>query len=209
MGLIVRSRSRVVPAVVVAAEEQAKAILARAEAEAQASTERLAAARAEAVAAGRAEGVRQGREEGHAEALGILAAARAQGLAEHRKHREAGIAIGRKMAEKILGRALALDPSIIAELAEQAILASRPRGGPVVVHAHPEDVAALTHARQAWLASLAAVTDIRVVPEAGLERGSCVVETPVGRLDARLATQLDALEAALRGALANGEDGAR
>jgi len=37
------------------------------------------------------------------------------------------------------------------------------------------------------------------VADASVGRNGCVVETPVGRLDARLQTQLDALERALRG----------
>lgn len=209
MGLIVRSRSHVVPAVVVSAREEAKAILAKAEAEARALRDSLEAARAEAVAAGYAEGVRQGRDEGHAGVLGLLAEAKARVYSDHRKNREAGIAIGRRMAEKILGRAIDLDPAIVEELVEQAIIASRPRGATVVVHANPVDVEALLRAREAWLSSLASVTDVRVVPDAGLGRGSCVVETPVGRLDGRLATQLDALEAAMRKAMADEGEGPR
>jgi flagellar biosynthesis/type III secretory pathway protein FliH len=40
---------------------------------------------------------------------------------------------------------------------------------------------------------------VRVVDDPAIGRHGCVVETAVGRLDARLQTQLDALERALRG----------
>ena len=203
MGLIVRSRSHVIPAVVLTAREEAQQILAKADAEAQGVRDAIEAIRSEAVAAGHAEGMRQGRDEGHAEVLGLLTEARARVLSDHRKNREAGVAIGRKMAEKILGRAIALDASIVGELVEQAIVASRPRGGAIVVHAHPADVDELKRKREAWLTTLASVTEIRVVPDDGIERGDCVVDTPVGRLDGRLSTQLDAMESAMRKALSN------
>jgi flagellar biosynthesis/type III secretory pathway protein FliH len=40
---------------------------------------------------------------------------------------------------------------------------------------------------------------VRVVADSAVGRYGCVVETPVGRLDARLDAQLDAMEKALRG----------
>ena len=72
-----------------------------------------------------------------------------------------------------------------------------------MVHAHPADVDELKRKREAWLTTLASVTEIRVVPDDGIERGDCVVDTPVGRLDGRLSTQLDAMESAMRKALSN------
>jgi len=203
MGLIVRSRSQVIPAVVLSAREQAKEILAQAEAEAQGIRDKLEAIRLEAVEVGHAEGRRQGRDEGYAEVLSLLTEARTRVLSDHRKNREAGVAIGRKMAEKILGRAITIEPAIVGELVEQAIVASRPRGGAIVVHAHPADVDELKRAREAWLSTLASITEIRVVPDDGLERGDCVVDTPVGRLDGRLSTQLEAMESAMRKALSD------
>ena len=114
MGLIVRSRSHVIPAVVLTAREEAQQILAKADAEAQGVRDAIEAIRSEAVAAGHAEGMRQGRDEGHAEVLGLLTEARARVLSDHRKNREAGVAIGRNIwAYKDPGRMVAALAAII------------------------------------------------------------------------------------------------
>jgi flagellar biosynthesis/type III secretory pathway protein FliH len=54
-------------------------------------------------------------------------------------------------------------------------------------------------ARAQWSQRLVVAADVRVAADESVERHGCVVETPVGRLDASLQTQLDALERALRG----------
>jgi flagellar biosynthesis/type III secretory pathway protein FliH len=61
-------------------------------------------------------------------------------------------------------------------------------------------VAALAAARPRLEAALAAAADVKIVGDPAVGRHGCVVETPVGRLDARLETQLDALEGAVRAA---------
>ena len=87
----------------------------------------------------------------------------------------------------------------MGEIVAEALHASRAKAGTVVLRAHPEDLAAIERERPRWLARVAAGVDVRVVADPSIGRHGCVVETPVGRLDARLHTQLDALERALRG----------
>jgi hypothetical protein len=64
--------------------------------------------------------------------------------------------LARKMAEKIVGRAVELDPSIMGEIAGQALAASRARGGAVVLRVHPDDLAAIEQTRAQWLQRIAA-----------------------------------------------------
>jgi flagellar assembly protein FliH len=61
---------------------------------------------------------------------------------------------------------------------------------------HPEDLAAVEEARARWGANASLI--VRLVADATVGRHGCVVETPVGRVDARLQAQLQALERALR-----------
>ena len=68
----------------------------------------------------------------------------------------------------------------------------------MLLRVHPEDLAALQQERAGWLAEIGSKADVRVTADPGVGRYGCVVETAVGRLDARLQTQLDALEGALR-----------
>jgi flagellar assembly protein FliH len=139
------------------------------------------------------------RESALAEVTRLLVSARVEAEAERAAAKEAALVLARKMAEKIIGRAVALDPAVMGEIAGQALAASRVRGGAVVLRVHPDDLAAVERTRPEWLARVAAGANVRVVADESVGRHGCVVETPVGRLDARLETQLDALESALRG----------
>ena len=140
------------------------------------------------------------RESVLAEVTHLLVSARAAIEAERAAAADAALVLARKMAAKIIGRAVDLDPSVMGEIAGQALAASRSRGGAVVLRVHPDDLAAVEQSRARWSLRIVAATDVRVVTDASVGRHGCVVETPVGRLDARLQTQLDALERALRGA---------
>ena len=139
------------------------------------------------------------RESALAEVTRLLVSARVEAEAERAAAKDAAIVLARKMAEKIIGRAVVLDPAVMGEIAGQALAASRVRGGAVVLRVHPDDIAAVERTRPEWLARVAAGANVRVVADASVGRHGCVVETPVGRLDARLETQLDALERVLRG----------
>lgn len=139
------------------------------------------------------------RESGLAEVTLLLVSARAEAESERVAAKDAALVLARKMAEKIVGRAVELDPSVMGEIAGQALAACRARGGTVVLRVHPDDLAAVEQTRPNWSRRIASAADVRVVADASVGRDGCVVETPVGRLDARLQTQLDALERALRG----------
>jgi flagellar biosynthesis/type III secretory pathway protein FliH len=140
------------------------------------------------------------RESTLAEVTHLLVSARAAAEAERAAAVDAALVLARKMAEKIIGRAVELEPSVMGEIAGQALAASRVRGGAVVLHVHPDDLSAVDRAQSQWSQRIVASADVRVVVDDSVGRHGCVVETPVGRLDARLQTQLDALERAMRGA---------
>ena len=138
------------------------------------------------------------RESVLAEVTELLVSARAVATAEREAAKDVALALARKMAEKIVGRAIERDPSIMGDIVGQALAASRARGGSVVLRVHPDDLAAVERARSKWSQRMVAAADVRVVGDVSVGRQGCVVETPVGRLDARLQTQLDALDRVLR-----------
>lgn len=95
------------------------------------------------------------------------------------------------LAERLVGEALTVDPHLAAGLAANALAETR-GARHVRIDAHPDDVAALR-------ASLEAVGhEAEVVADDTLGRGSLVVHTDVGTIDARLRPQLARLAAALR-----------
>lgn len=98
------------------------------------------------------------------------------------------------LAERLVGEALRIEPTRIAELAASALEESR-GARRVRVDASPDDVDALTAA----LGAIGHVAEVRA--DARLARGSLIVHTDLGRIDARLEPQLERLAAALREAL--------
>lgn len=98
------------------------------------------------------------------------------------------------LAERLIGDALRVSPSRIAELAASAI--QEARGARTVrIDASPDDVEVLRDT----LAAVGQIVDVH--PDKALGRGSLVVHTDLGRVDARLEPQLQRLAVALREAL--------
>ncbi len=171
--------ARVVPAEVLDARADAEAILARAREDADAI---VAATRAEI------------REQELARlAAGFLALKQAE---ENRAERDLdrAIELAVVLAERLVGEALRVEPARVAELAASAL--QEVRGARRLrIEASPDDVGAL----EGTLGTI--VSNVEVVADPALARGSLVVHTDLGRVDARLEPQLDRLAVALREAL--------
>ena len=129
---------------------------------------------------------------------GMLAAARAEANREREAAKDVAIVLARKMAEKIVGHAVAVDAAVLRAIVGRALSEVKPGKQAVVLRVHPEDLASLADQRSAWLTELDLKADVRLVADPSVGRYGCVVETAVGRLDARFDAQLDALEHALR-----------
>jgi flagellar biosynthesis/type III secretory pathway protein FliH len=199
VGRVVKSFGHVVPRPLLDAREEAAALVARARTEAEAVRAEAGAVRE----AARREGFESGRADGVAEAAVALAAARREAARLLEATAPAAIALAAKMAERIVGRAVALAPETMAEIAGQALAACRPGAGTVRVRIHPDDLPAV-EARRAALEAGAPAATLELVADETVGRHGCVIETPQGRVDARLDTQLAALERALTGGGARG-----
>jgi flagellar biosynthesis/type III secretory pathway protein FliH len=136
------------------------------------------------------------REAALGEITALLAAARADAESVRARAKDAAVVLARRMAEKIVGHAVDLDPALMGDIVAQALAASRAKAGAVVLRVHPDELPDVEAARARWGRNGALV--VRVVADASVGRHGCVVETPIGRVDARLEAQLDALERALR-----------
>jgi flagellar biosynthesis/type III secretory pathway protein FliH len=184
-----RRLGRVEPAVLLEAAERARAVVARAEAEAsvllEAARREAASVKTNAVAEARAE-------------LAATFAARELAFAEREQHAlerhfDDMIEVARLLAERLLGEALRLEPERVTALARQALTEAR-GAARVAIVAHPDDAPLLERAlHDGKLDGVA-----NVVADATRTRGSLRLETNVGILDAELAPQLDRLAATLR-----------
>jgi type III secretion protein L len=167
-------------------------------AEAREQAERVvAAARDDAERIGR-KAEAEGRERGLAAVTELLVGARAV-AARARAWAEAELrALGVRIAEKLLGRELALDPAAVVDVAATAMRhAGEPRE--LVVRCASEDLEALERGKPRLVERCRAAQAVRFVADDRVARGGCIVETELGVVDARLSTQLEAIERALRG----------
>lgn len=191
-GRIVKRAGKVVPAIVLDAAGQAAKLRADAAAELERARRDAEVIRREAAALGREEG----RDQGAAEMSEMLASARLEAKLAIDGAAEAALPLAVRMAERIVGAAIAVEPAHLVRIAQAALATSRARAGRVVLRVHPEDRRKLEESRPALTAALAAI-DLAFVDDERVGRSGCIVETPSGRVDARLATQLAALERAL------------
>lgn len=186
---------RVEPLIVSDARQQASAILATAAAQANAILE---AARAESDALrasvlARAE--REASERVVAQYASVLAAAEREARSSERDI----VALALDVARNVLAAEVTTSPAAIESIARRALARVR-RARSVVLRVHPDDLAyALEHAR-GWLAPGAEPAVFEVVDDASVDRGGVVVECDLGRIDARIESQLKAIARALEGA---------
>jgi flagellar biosynthesis/type III secretory pathway protein FliH len=187
--------ARVVSPASVAAHDESRAIVERAERQA---AELLARAEAEAAML-RARAAEEGRAEAAATfaAHSLSLAAREGALDERATDRLVDLA--RLLAERLLGEELRVDPMRVTALARQALTEAQ-GARRIEIAAHPEDVPLLT--KELALASVEQT--VRIVPDPGRNRGSLRFDTELGNLDAELGPQLDRLAKKLRASISHG-----
>lgn len=198
-------------------------VVARARAEAAAIIEEARAERARLVQGGREEGFAEGRaageaqglEEGRAEGrrraltemsarLGALDAAWSAALAKFEAERaevlaaarESVIVLAAEIASRVTKRTIELDPAVVRDQLEAA-LGLTLRATRLVIRVNPEDRAIAAQALPELLKTLAGAAHAELAEDASLDRGSCVIRTDHGEVDASIGTQLDRMAGAL------------
>lgn len=187
------TRARVVPAATVEAHQKAVRLVAEAE-------ERAARIVAEAearVANVREVAAREAAEEARAKLAAQFVVLRVEDARRAERDADRCVEVAALLAERLLGRALELDAGAIADLAKRTLADARGARRARVLACEADAVA--LEARAAELGLGAGNVQIAIDPT--LARGSLVVETDIGSLDARLPVQLERLAAALRDAL--------
>lgn len=188
MTRIVRAERRgpaLIPAVVADANERARAIIAQATAQADAT-------RAQALEAARAEA----RAELATEHLALGQAHASELAAQQRQAIELAAAIARTLvADELTAR-----PERIAAIAAPLIARVR-RARRVTLRVHPDDVATLELALAQLRERCGVHGALDVTSDTAIARGGCVVSSDAGTLDARVETRIDALARALEAKL--------
>jgi len=148
-----------------------------------------AAAHAEGFAAGQAEAVTQLE---HAVALLATAAADVAALREGvcDEVERAAVELGLNIAEQALHGTLAADPARVVDVTRGALrrLVERER---VTILVHPEDLDLVRDATPSLIAQLGGIEHCEVQSERRVARGSAIVRTVEGEVDATFATKLE------------------
>jgi flagellar biosynthesis/type III secretory pathway protein FliH len=198
MGRLLKGRGYVMPREVLTARQQADKVLAHADAEADMRRQAAVVAAEEERQKGFQQGLQEGREAAMKEMADLMVRVREDAAQVRLESRDSAIPLAKKMAQLIVGRALELHPSLIADIANQALAAAKPRAGEVVVRVSPSDLPVIERERPRLVSRLTSAVDLRLVADDKVGVGGCIIETPSGvRLDARLSTQLETIEKAL------------
>jgi type III secretion protein L len=102
-----------------------------------------------------------------------------------------------RLAEKIIGQEIKTDKKVIADIVANALRNTK-RQEKLTIRVSQSDYTAIQE-QFALLSQSSRSTYVDLVPDPRISLGGCIIESEVGTVDARLETQLKALEKALLG----------
>ncbi len=179
------------------------ALAANAEAEARAIIAEAEIVRDEIVREAWSEGFEQGRRDGVArladavtavERIVDAASAEVEALPEMLSAQTAAIAL--EVAARIVRAELTVNPDRVVDVTRAAIRRATDRER-LLVHVNPSDLDAVREAAPEMMTRIGGIGRLDVVDDPRIPAGGCVVETPAGDVDARIAVQLARLGEAL------------
>lgn len=154
------------------------------------------------VAGGRDQGYRdgvaqaQGEVQGQLiEAISALTAAGEERYRLSQQHEPALADLALQIARKVIGEHLVVDPSLVTGIVRDAINDLEPSTS-LYVHLHPDDVPIVAGSRTELERLVRGTGEIELVADETVDRGGVVLRSPVGDVDARIATKLSVLETA-------------
>lgn len=110
------------------------------------------------------------------------------------KLEECAVSIAVEIAQYILQREVQSDTSVVVQQVQRAF--SRVSGvDSVRVRLHPYNVEALEHVKSSLVAMSNGVRSIEIIADGAIPPGGCVLETAIGTIDAKIATQLEQIRA--------------
>ena len=140
-----------------------------------------------------AEAREQGRQEGLAQATEIVLRAKMQAGELLGNYERDVIALGLRVAEKIIGRSLEKDPDLMVELCASAIDNLRSARA-MVLRVNPKAAAVLRAKKPTLMELIGRAVDLSIREDPEVAPVGCIVQTEFGTVDAQLPTQLEMLQ---------------
>ncbi|MGM0416978.1 MAG: FliH/SctL family protein [Thermodesulfobacteriota bacterium] len=94
------------------------------------------------------------------------------------------------IAERILHFEISERKEVVVRIVQQTINAAV-QAEEFHIRVNPEDIEVLNEQKPLFIASLSGLSNIEFIADASITRGGCILESPSGRVDATLETQLD------------------
>jgi len=98
-----------------------------------------------------------------------------------------------KVAERIIGRALDLEPALLLEIIHNALQSIKYQRE-IRIRVNPEHVPYLKENKMQLYAMLGESKEIEIVEDPLVKGDGCIIDTEIGTIDARLETQLRVVE---------------
>lgn len=159
-------------------------------------------AKANAEREGFAEGKKEGKSQGLEEVKNSILAARdllAQLTAERdeiAKKAEPNLAkLAVKIAERVIASEVSVNPAVIVNMVKANLERVKEREQ-VILHVHPGDLETVKAKQDFFTQLIPSVRNLEIQADPRIEQGGCMIETDFGILDARISTQLEAIEQA-------------
>jgi flagellar assembly protein FliH len=115
----------------------------------------------------------------------------------------AAVDLAFRIAEKVIGAAVASDPTVILDVVSGALLRTTDRDH-LVLEVNPRDFELVRDAAAELAARLGGIGRMEVVSERRVDPGGCVVRTVEGEIDARISGQLERVRQILTETSSNG-----
>ena len=180
------------------AEGQAAEVVAAAHKEAE---RLLAEARGQAEVMGREaheEGLRAGRQEGATEYVALCAQVREEIERSQDALAPQVTQLAMMVARRVLGRELQFAPEAVVDMVKKTLGEKARQRREVTLRVHPDDAVHLREHKASLAEVLSRSKDIRIVEDEQVPPHGVIIETEAGTIDAKLETQLMALERALQ-----------
>jgi flagellar assembly protein FliH len=185
-----------IPRAVMDASQEAKETIAKARAEAEAIVRAAHAERETLFGESRERGYAEGIDKWN-DALVEARSARTHYLA---KNETVLVQLAMAVARKIVGDTASIDPGAVLYSAREAIRSAHGEQK-ITLRVRPEDESIMRQQVVELKRSNSDIGEIQVVADQSITLGGCIVESPLGTIDAQFSTQLQSLERALlRGA---------
>lgn len=134
-----------------------------------------------------------GYQEGLAQTTELLVKARAEQEQFLKSANRDLMDLAFKIAEKIIGKQLEMEPETIIAIVKQAMQTVR-QSKQLTIRVHPEDAKLLKENEEELQETLGRQRILDLVEDKKVHRGGCIIESEIGTVEAQLQTQLDRLK---------------